>query len=210
MAHPIRVLALLFAASFPLVAFAQATPSAAQPVPSKSALLVVDAQVGVVSSIWESQRVLRNLEALASKARSEGILVVWVQHSDDEMKFGSDGWRLAPNFVPTASEWIIHKQYNSSFADTDLDRRLKALGISRLVLAGALTNWCIRSTAYAAVDRGYDLALVSDAHSTDDLKLPDGKTVPAESIVADLNAVFQWISVPSVRTEVKKTAEIKF
>lgn len=182
-----------------------------QPVPSKSALLVVDAQVGVVSSIWESQRVLRNLETLVSKARSEGVAVIWVQHADDdELKFGSEGWKLAANFVPTPSELVIHKKYNSSFADTDLDRRLKALGVARLVLAGALTNWCIRSTAYAAVDRGYDLALVGDAHSTGDLKLPDGKTVPAASIVADLNAVFQWISVPNVRTDVKTTAEIEF
>jgi hypothetical protein len=68
----------------------------------------------------------------------------------------------------------------------------------------------LRSTAYSAVDRGYDLALVSDAHSTQPLKFPDGTTVPAASIVADLNAVFEWVSVPSVRTEVKKTAEVDF
>jgi nicotinamidase-related amidase len=211
MSRQIRVLAVLFAASFPLFTLSQATESAAQPVPSKSALLVVDAQVGVVSSIWESQRVQRNLETLVSKARSKGVPVIWVQHSDDdELKFGSEGWKLAAKFVPAPPELVIHKKYNSSFADTDLDRRLKALGVTRLVLAGALTNWCIRSTAYAAVDRGYNLALVGDAHSTEDLKLPDGKTVPAESIVADLNAVFQWISVPNIRTEVKKTAEVEF
>jgi hypothetical protein len=62
----------------------------------------------------------------------------------------------------------------------------------------------------AQVERGYDLTLVSDAHSTEPLKLPDGRTVPAESIVADLNAVFQWVSAPDVRTEVKTTAEVAF
>lgn len=146
-----------------------------------------------------------------STARSAGVPVIWVQHSDnDELKYGSESWKLAPKFVPNAAEFIVHKKYNSSFAETDLDTRLKSLGVSRLILAGAATNWCIQSTAYAAVDRGYNLLLVSDAHSTESLKLRDGKTVPAESIVADLNAVFEWVSVPNVRTEVKKTADVAF
>jgi nicotinamidase-related amidase len=126
------------------------------------------------------------------------------------LKVGSEPWKLAPNFVPTATEIVIHKKFNSSFAATDLDLKLKSLGVSRLVLAGAQTNWCLRSTAYAAVDRGYNLALVSDAHSTESMKLPNGSTVPAESIVAELNNVFHWISVPGVRTEVKATDEITF
>jgi nicotinamidase-related amidase len=143
--------------------------------------------------------------------RSAGVPVIWIQHSDDgELKYGSDGWKFAPNFVPTNAETVIHKKYNSAFANTDLDQKLKALVVSRIVLAGALTNWCIRSTAYAAIDRGYDLTLVSDAHSTESLKLADGKTVPAESIVADLNAVFAWVSAPNVHTEVRKTTDVEF
>jgi nicotinamidase-related amidase len=211
MSHPIRFLSLLLAVAYPVFALAQDNKSSQQPTRPKSALLVVDAQVGVLSTIWESKRVIGNLEKLVGEARSAGVTVIWVQHSDgDELKYRSQDWKLAPNFVPTTAEIVIHKKYNSSFASTDLDQRLRALGVSRIVLAGALTNWCIRSTAYAAVDRGYNLALVSDAHSTVPLKLPDGKTVPAESIVADLNAVFEWISVPNVRTEVRKAADVAF
>ncbi|MFT3819709.1 MAG: isochorismatase family protein [Rubrivivax sp.] len=104
----------------------------------KSALLVVDAQVGVLSSIWESKRVIGNLEALVSRARKQGVPVIWVQHADDdELKHGSENWKLAPNFVPAPSEAVIHKKYNSSFAQTDLDRKLKALGVSRIVLRPA-------------------------------------------------------------------------
>ena len=210
MSRPVRFLSFLIAMTSPLFAVAQDNKSA-EPTRVKSVLLVVDAQVGVLSSVWESQRVIGNLEKLVGKARSAGVAVIWVQHSNDEdLKYGSPGWKLVPSFVPASTEIVIHKKYNSSFASTDLDQRLKALGISRIVLAGALTNWCIRSTAYAAVDRGYNLALVSDAHSTESLKLPEGKTVPAESIVADLNAVFEWVSVPNVRTEVRTTADVAF
>lgn len=209
MFRPGRLLSFVIAVGYPIFVSAQSN-GAAEP-RATSALLVVDAQVGVLSSVWESKRVISNLETLVAKARSSGVPVIWVQHSDEEeLKYGSQGWKLAPNFVPTSTETVIHKRYNSSFASTDLDQRLRALGVSRIVLAGALTNWCIRSTAYAAVDRGYDLVLISDAHSTESLKLSDGKAVPAESIVAELNAVFEWLSVPNVRTAVKKTADMSF
>jgi nicotinamidase-related amidase len=194
----------------PLTALAQSSQSKQTPVKAKSVLLVVDAQVGVLSSVWESQRVVANLEKLVAKARSANTLVVWVQHSDEELKFGSDGWKLAPGFVPSSSEIVLHKKFNSSFANTDLDKQLRAHGITRVVLAGAATNWCIRATAYAAVDRGYHLALVSDAHSTESMTFKDGRVVSAESIVSDLNVVFKWLSAPNVRTEVLDTAGLSF
>jgi nicotinamidase-related amidase len=211
MPHPHRTAIHLLLALFPAFAVAQGANLMSKPAPAKSALLIVDAQVGVMSSVWESRRIIGNIETLVGKARAAGVPVIWVQHSDDdELKHGSANWKLLPNFIPTSAEPIIHKKYNSSFADTDLDQRLKVFGASRLVLAGALTNWCIRSTAYAALERGYTVALASDAHSTESLRLPDGRSVPAESIVAELNAVFTWVSVPNVRTEVQPTKDLGF
>lgn len=176
--------------------------------PKKSALLIVDAQVEVLSTLWESARLLGNLQKLVARARSAGVPVVWVQHSDGELQFGSDGWTLAPGLVPAASEPVVHKIYNSSFAQTDLDSQLKSLGVTRVVLAGAATNWCIRATAYAALERGYDLALVGDAHSTESIQVEDGSVVTAEAIVADLNTVMKWIVAPGVRTEVETSADV--
>lgn len=158
----------------PLTAGSQNRVSKDPTMSSKSALVVVDAQVGVLGPLWESQRVVSNLERLVTKARAAGSLIVWVQHSDDELKFGSDPWKLAPNFVPTPHEIVVHKKHNSSFARTELDQMLKSRNIGRIVLAGAATNWCIRATAYAAVDRGYNLTLVGDAHSTESMTFRDG------------------------------------
>jgi nicotinamidase-related amidase len=177
---------------------------------SNAALLVVDAQVGVLASVWDAKRIVGNLEVLVAKARTAGAPVIWVQHADNDLKFGSAPWKFAPPFAPAAAEIVIHKKFNSSFANTELDQRLKSLGVSRLVLAGAATNWCIRATAYAAVDRGYNLTLVSDAHSTEPIALAGGKVVPAEAIVADLNTVFEWLSAPGVRTAVQTTADVTF
>jgi nicotinamidase-related amidase len=176
----------------------------------ETALLVVDAQVGVLASVWESNRLIANIEALVGKARNAGAPILWVQHADRELKYGSDTWKLAPPCVPLSTEPVIHKQYNSSFAKTDLDQRLRDLGVERIVLAGAATNWCIRSTAYSAMDRGYDLVIASDAHSTENLAADNGKAVSAQDIVAEFNAVMRWISAPDVRIEIEATQDISF
>ena len=200
----------LFAVCCPPIARAQAITDIRLQAGKDAALLVVDAQVGVLSSVWEAKRVIANLQDLVAKARHAGVPVIWVQHADNELKHGSAAWKLAPGFLPLASELVIHKSFNSSFANTDLDARLKAMRVSRVILAGAATNWCIRATAYAAVDRGYHLTLVGDAHSTEPLQLAGGTVVPAESIVNELNAVFEWLSAPNVRTEVRSTANVTF
>ncbi|MBL8360369.1 MAG: cysteine hydrolase [Rubrivivax sp.] len=187
-------------------AVAQQAPATA----ARSALLVVDAQVDVLRAVHDRERVVRNLAELVRKARAGGVPVIWVQHSDAELRRGSDGWKLAPEFVPAAGEAVVHKTYNSSFAETDLEQRLRALGITRIVLAGAATNWCIRATAYAALDRGYDLLLASDAHSTEPMTLDDGTVIPAQSIVAELNATLRWLAVPKVRVDVRPTAGVVF
>ena len=65
-----------------------------------------------------------------------------------------------------------------------------------MVLAGAATNWCIRSTAYAALDRGYDLTLIKDAHTTGTIELDNGIRIEAATIIQDLNIAMTWLSYP--------------
>ncbi len=177
---------------------------------TKSALVVIDAQVGVLAAVWDLTRTAGNIETLVGKARSSGTPVLWVQHSDQELKYGSDLWKLSPNFQPEPADAVIHKRYNSAFASTDLETRLEHLGVKRLVLAGAATNWCVRATAYSAMDRGYGLVIVSDAHSTENLELRSGKFISAEDIIDEFNSVMQWISAPGIRVEVKTTSEVTF
>ncbi len=176
----------------------------------KTALVVVDAQVGILGSAWDSKRIVGNIETLVSKARSSGTPVFWVHHSDQELKYGSDAWRLLPNFKVEPTDHVIHKKYNSSFAETDLEQKLRDVGAKRLVLAGALTNWCIRATAYSAIERGYDLAVASDGHSTENLEPSPGKVIAANDIIDEFNSVMRWLSVPKVRIEVKSTGEVTF
>jgi nicotinamidase-related amidase len=124
---------------------------------------------------------------VVERARQNNVPVLWVQHSDEELPHGSPAWAWVPELVPTAEEPKIDKHFNSSIEDSSLDEELERLGITHLVLAGAATNWCIRATAYGALDRGYDLSLVQDAHSTGSIDLEDGTTLSAEHLIRDLN-----------------------
>lgn len=163
---------------------------------NKAVLLVVDVQVGVVATAWEAPRIIENIVMAVEKARSQGIPVIWVQHADQELVYGSADWQWVPALVPAADEIRIYKEFNSSFEQTTLEKTLAQLGATHVILAGAATNWCIRATAYGALDRGYDLTLIKDAHTTGSMEFEDGVTIGAADIIRELNVAMQWLSYP--------------
>ena len=159
-------------------------------------LLIVDAQVGVLRITWNASRIIENISLAVEKAREQGIPVIWVQHTDDELVSGSPDWKIVPELSPAQGEVRILKQFNSSFEQTSLQETLAGLGATGIVLAGAATNWCIRATAYGALERGYDLTLISDAHTTESIELDSGVRIEAADIVRELNVAMTWVSYP--------------
>jgi nicotinamidase-related amidase len=177
---------------------------------SKGVLLVVDAQVGVMAEAWNAPLVIGKIACVVQRARTAGAPVIWVQHSDQELVRGSPEWQLVPELVPGAGEAVVHKSYGSSFEETALDQELARLGATHIVLAGAATNWCIRATAYGALDRGYDLTLIKDAHTTGSMDLGDGATIEAASVIQDLNIAMRWLSYPGRTNSIAAAEEVEF
>lgn len=177
---------------------------------NKGVLVVVDVQVGVMQNAWDAPRVIKNIGLAVEKARNLGVPVVWVQHSDEELLTGSPEWQWVPELAPLPGESIIHKRFNSSFEQTTLEDELTRLGTTHIVLAGAATNWCIRATAYGALDRGYDLTLIKDAHTTETLVLDDGTRLEAANIVQELNIAMTWLSYPGRLTGTASAEGIDF
>jgi len=173
-------------------------------------LLVVDVQVGVMQHAWDSTRIIQNIVTAVEKARNQGVPVIWVQHSDDELVHGSPDWQLVPELMPAEGEVRIYKRYNAAFEETPLEEVLAQLGATHIVLAGAATNWCIRATAYAALERGYDLTLVSDAHTTGTQELEDGTRIEASHVIQELNLVMTWISYPGRTSRTALVADVDF
>jgi aspartate racemase len=177
---------------------------------NQPALVVVDVQVGVMADAWDASRVVDNVACTVERARAQGVPVIWVQHESDELPRDSGPWQLMPQLRPREGEARVHKKFESSFEQTKLDDELARIGATHIVLAGAQTNWCIRATAYGALDRGYDLTLVKDAHTTCDIDFADGSKVEATSIVKDLNVAMTWVSYPGRKSATASAAEIDF
>lgn len=177
---------------------------------NKSALIIVDAQVGVMREAWEAPRIIKNIGTAVAKARKQGLPVIWVQHADEELVYGSPEWQWAPELTPAEGEIRIFKQFNSSFEQTPLEDALAGLGITHIVLAGAATNWCIRATAYGALDRGYDLTLINDAHTTETMVLDDGVIIDAANVIRELNIAMNWLSYPGRKNSVVSVEALEF
>jgi nicotinamidase-related amidase len=177
---------------------------------NKSVLLVVDVQVDVMTEAWDADRIIRNIGQLVSRAREQGTPVIWVQHETDDLPRGADAWQLVPELAIAPGEAQIDKRFGSSFEETTLADELTRLGATHIVLAGAETNWCIRATAYGALDRGYDLTLVKDAHTTHSIDLGDGSRIEAWSVVEELNIVMKRLRYPGRKNGTATAEEIDF
>jgi nicotinamidase-related amidase len=173
-----------------------------------TALVVIDVQNGVVAGAVDRDAVIANIGALVEKARAGGVPVVWVQHSDESMAIGTDEWQYVPELAREESEALVHKLYGDSFENTDLEQILAAAGVGQLVVAGAQTDACIRSTIHGAFARGYDVTLVSDAHTTEDLTAWGAP--PPRDVIAHTNLYWQFQSAPGRVASVTKTEEVAF
>ena len=173
-----------------------------------TALLVVDVQNGVMATAHDRDRVIANIGVLVDRARAEDIPVVWVQHSSEHLPRDSESWQYVPELRRGESEPVVHKTYGDSFEGTDLEALLAERGVGRLVVAGAQTDECIRSTLHGAVVRGYDATLVGDAHTTEDLT--EYGAPPPEQVIAHTNLYWQWHRAPGRSGETVETAEVRF
>ena len=173
-----------------------------------TALLVIDVQNGVVEGAHERDAVVANIGTLVDKARREGVPVVWVQHSDEQLARGSDRWRIVPELAPGPAEPLIEKNYGDSFEDTNLENVLSGLGVGHLVVAGAQTDACIRSTLHGAFVRGYDATLVSDAHTTEDLS--EWGAPPPGQVIKHTNIYWSNQTAPGRSAGAVETRDVAF
>ena len=173
-----------------------------------TALVVVDVQNDVVANAHRRDEVVVNIATLVDRARAADVPVIWVQHTDENLAAGSDGWQYVPELQRLDSEPLVHKSYGDSFEATDLESELAQRGIGLVIVAGAQTDACIRATLHGAFTRGYDTVLVSDAHTTEDLSeygLP-----PADKVIAHTNMYWTWQAAPGRVASVVDSADVDF
>lgn len=171
-----------------------------------TALLVIDVQNGVVAGSPRRDEVVANIGMLVEKARTEDVPVLWVQHSSEDLPTGSEQWQYVPELVRRDAEPLVHKTYGDSFEATELEALLAERGVGRVVVAGAQSDACIRSTIHGAFVRGYDVTLVGDAHTTEDLSAYGAP--PPELVIAHTNLYWRYQTAPGRTAETVDTGEV--
>ena len=173
-----------------------------------TALVVIDAQIGVVGEAYHHDEVLENIQLLLGRARSSGTPVLYVQHNGpkgDELEPGTPKWPIHPAVTSRDGEPVIQKESPDSFHETRLQEELEARGIKSLVITGGQTQICVDTTVRRAVAQGYDVLLASDAHTTE-----DSETLPAESIIAFYNETLNGFWAGDRKVRVQPASEIHF
>ncbi len=140
----------------------------------QTAVLIVDVQLGMFESttippVYGGNELLARIAALLSKARAAQLPIFFIQHNGDKghpLEPGTAGWHIHPAIAPKERDVVIRKLSSDSFKDTPLHHQLQTLEVDRLIVAGIQTEFCVDTTCRRAFSLGYDITLVSDAHST--------------------------------------------
>jgi nicotinamidase-related amidase len=172
-----------------------------------TAVVIIDVQADVMVAAYQRDTVIAAIANLVERARHDGTDVVWVQHADADMERGSEGWGIVPELVPAPGEPVVHKRYGDAFEDTILEEELSKRRIGRLVIAGAQTDACVRSTLHGAFTRGYDVTLVHDAHTTEDLS-SWGAPPPAQ-VIAHTNLYWAHQTAPGRTAAVAAAGDVR-
>ena len=165
----------------------------ARPVPiSEAALLIVDAQDSFKATPrWHRRNNLdfeKNVARLLEGWRAAGLPVFFFLHSDGDPHFEttSPHYKLMDFLSLRPEEPLLHKTTRNGFTSTDLEKRLRALGVARLAITGIQMEQCCETTARVAADLGYDVDFVQEATLTFPIPhVVDGRVVdelPVEDI----------------------------
>lgn len=136
----------------------------------KTALLVIDVQQALIDECpARMEEFMLNLKLLIDAAHKNDTEVIYVRHDggkDDMLAYGSPGWQLERSLTPRADERVFDKRFGSAFRQTGLQDYLNSQGISRLVICGMQTEYCIDTSVKVAFEHGFEVIIPSGATTT--------------------------------------------
>ena len=163
---------------------------------ANTALLIVDIQndyfEGGKFPLSGTKAAAQNAGAILAAFRTAGKPVIHIRHEilrkpAPFFEPETEGAQIHNSVAPVTGETVITKNFPNSFRETDLQDHLQALGVSDLVIIGAMSHFCIDATTRAAADLGYACTVAHDACATRDLEF-DGVAVPAAHVHAGFMA----------------------
>jgi nicotinamidase-related amidase len=182
---------------------------------SKTALLVMDVQAGIVAMLPDAAAILNNVAKAIAKAREQKIPVIYVvvgfrqgapEISPNNKTFAASKERFASvnmtefmkvheDLKPPADEVVVTKRRVSAFAGSDLEVILRAYGVQHLVLTGIATSGVVLSTLREAADKDYGLTVLADCCADSDEEVHRVLTTKIFPRQADVLTVEEWQAV---------------
>jgi len=173
-----------------------------------TALVVIDLQNDVVANAYRRNEVMSAVRTLIERARMARTPVIWIRHADEELEAGSEAWQIVAELAPLPEEAIVEKGYRDAFEGTDLEQVLSRLRVGKLIVTGAQTDMCVRSTLHGALARGYDAMLVGDAHTTVDMTQRGAP--PPEAVISHTNLYWSNQRAPGRMGGVIESRDVDF
>ncbi len=173
-----------------------------------TALLIIDVQNAFFSMpplADRAETVMANINLLTERARAQKTAVVWIQHHAPQMPTYSEQWALPKRLNLTSSDYNVSKNTPDAFLNTSLGSLLSAAQVTHLVICGFATECCVDTTTRSAMARGFQVTLISDAHTTH-----DQPHALASTIVALHNATLCAISSFAGQTQCRPTTDMTF
>jgi ureidoacrylate peracid hydrolase len=160
----------------------------------------VNAKLG--STLWKTvkeNRVVENISRLVAASRAVSIPVFFVRVayrrdledvvekiSDFSLKGyynsmkdhpraieGTWGCEFLEGLQPEEGDYVITKKRGSAFYNTDLELLLRSSGIRTLIMTGTLTDHCVNATVSSAIDRDFNVVVVTDGTAAGAQKIQD-------------------------------------
>jgi nicotinamidase-related amidase len=140
---------------------------------NNTALLVVDIQDSfkIDPSRWARRNnpaLEQNVTDLIAAFHDASLPVFFILHNDSDPGFrpGDPEVRLMDFLDRREGDPIVLKNTRNAFTSTDLQQRLDAIGVRRIVVCGMTTEQCCETTTRVAADLGYDVDFVTEATAT--------------------------------------------
>ncbi len=181
---------------------------------SKSALLIMDVQNGIVSNLGnDAKEYIERVKKAIDAARQANIAVIFIvvrfrkgypEMSPNNKMFASIRERFAvipmdetshstqPVIQPEDGDLVIAKKRVSAFAGSDLEMILNAQGINHLILCGVSTSGVVLSTLRYAADKDFILTVLSDCCADQDQEVHRVLTEKVFPRQATVSTVEEW------------------
>ena len=146
------------------------------------ALIVVDMQNGIRRDPekLDLDGGVDRINRLAERVRCRGGHVFFVQHDgngDDGFAPLSDGWQILESIQVVQQDKTVRKTLHDPFWKTDLRDDLERLQVTRVMVSGWATDFCVNATVRTASAYGYKVAVASDCHTVADRPALSAKQV---------------------------------